>query len=289
MAAKIVFTFKDEAKDDLHVRSKRLIRTGAPFKIAGTTLSVQFLRGVFSRASLCVPAYYYFLGSASAHDAARNSSDYPFKIAQSYSEFSDLNTLTLSCRKLFDHSKKPDLTGGNFSKVSDEILEEHAKYWAKHSSRSEEDALTALRFLRRFFSECSQTDTQLLQANGQLQKRIGLLKQHADRAAAHLSLEDYSLDIIDLTHFTAACVVVGEIVRSFDMPHVGPNYFNELDTASYQAAKRIFPQIAPFQMFTSWSLETQARLYWQWGEDNGIHMLLNQIHHAVGGDPKGDA
>lgn len=282
MTAMITFIFKDEAKNELDVRSKKQIRTGAPFRLTGSTLSIQFLRGVFSRASLCVPAYYYFLGSASSHDVAKNSSDYPFRIAQSYSKFSDLNTLTMSCRKLFDHSKKPDLTGGNFSKESDNILEEHAEYWSKLSSRSIHDALAALRFLRRFFSECSQTDTRLLQAKSQLQKRIGLLKQHADRAAAHLSLEDSSLDIIDLTHFTAACVVVGEIVRSFDMPDVSPTYFNQLDTASYQAAKRIFPQIARFQMFTSWNVETQTRLYWQSSEDHGIDMLLNQIHNTLG-------
>lgn len=289
MTKNIVFTFKDNSKDELYTRSKRLIRTGPPFKLVGTDLSVQFLRGVFSRASLCVPAFYYFLGSASAHDAAKDSDDYPFKISQSYSEFSDLNTLTLSCRKIFDHAKKPDLTGGNFAKVSDETLLEHANYWAKNSSRNAEDALVALKFLRRFFSECSRTDTQLLQADSPLQKRIGLLKQHADRAAAHLSLEDYALDIVDLTHFTAACVLVGEIVRSFDMPDVGPDYFNNLDAASYQAAKRVFPQIAKFQMFTNWNLEKQARLYWEWEDANGIQMLLNQIHHAVGGDPKEDA
>lgn len=288
MAPKIAFTLKDDSIDKLHARSERLVRSGAPFKLSGTALSVQFLRGVFSRASLCVPAYYYFLGSACARNEAKGTADYPFKIAQSYSEFSDLNTITLSCRKIFDHSRKPDLTGGNFSKLSDAILEEHAAYWAKCSSRSKDDALTALKFLRRFFRECSQTDTHLLQSKSQLQKRIGLLKQHADRAAAHLSLEDYSLDIIDLTHFTVACAVVGEIVRSFDMPHVGTNYFNELDAASYQAAKRVFPQITKFQLFTHWKMETQARLYWQWGEDRGIQILLNQVHNAVGGDPKDD-
>ena len=73
------------------------------------------------------------------------------------------------------------------------------------------------------------------------------------------------------------------------MSHVGPDYFNNLDAASYQAAKRVFPQIAKFQMFTNWNLEKQARLYWELGEANGIQMLLNQIHHAVGGDPKEDA
>lgn len=279
-------TLNDDPAHGLHARSQRLIRTGQPFKLSGVNLSVQFLRGVFSRVSLCVPAYYYFLGAASAHDAANESADYPFKVAQSYSEFSDLNTLTLSCRKLFDHSKKPDLTGGNFAKVSDTVLLEHARHWAKHASRSEEDAFAALKFLRRFFGECSQTDTQLLQARSPLQKRVGLLKQHADRASAHLSLEDYALHIDDLTHFVAACVVIGEIVRSFDMPHAGPAYFNQLDTASHQAAKRIFPQIVEFQLFANWDLEKQAALYWRWSEVDGIEQLLNWIHNTVGGAPK---
>lgn len=289
MVEKIVFTFKDDSKTDLNSRAQRLIKTGPPIKLSGVDLSTQFLRGVFSRASLCLPAFYYFLGSASAHEECKSSEDYPSKIAQSYSEFSDLNTLTLSCRKLFDHSTRPDLTGGNFGKMSDESLLEHAKHWARRSTQSKDDATTALRFLRRFFSECSKTDTQLLQADGQLQKRIGLLKQHADRAAAHFSLESYELDIIDLAHFTAACVIIGEIVRGFDSPHLGPDYFQNLDAASYQAAKRVFPQIAKFQLFSSWNLETQANLYWKWGEDTGIDMLLNQVHYAIGGNPKENA
>jgi hypothetical protein len=284
MAQKIVFTFKDDSKDDLFARSQRMIRNGPPFKLVGTGRSVQFLRGVFSRASLCLPAFYYFLGSASAHDEAKTSPDFPFKVAQTYSEFSDLNTLSLNCRKIFDHASKPDLTGANFAKSSDATLQEHAKYWSNISARSIHEALTALKFLRRFFSECSKTDTELLQADSQLQKRIGLLKQHADRAAAHLSLENYELDIKDLAHFTGACVLVGEIIRSFDSPSLGPNYFNEVDAGSYQAAKRIFPQISKFQLFANIKLEQQARIYWQF-EDEGIYMLLNRLHYALGGDP----
>ncbi|HEY8355465.1 MAG TPA: hypothetical protein VIK69_10695 [Methylophilaceae bacterium] len=286
MATKIILTFKNGERDDLVARSERMLRTGPPFKLAGTMRSIQFLRGVFSRASLCVPAFYHFLGSVSALDAAKKSNDYPFQIAQAYSEFSDLNTLTLSCRKLFDNSSKLDLTGANFSKTSDATLAEHAEYWARISGRGTDECYTALKFLRRFFSECSKSETELLQSAGQLQKRIGLLIQHANRVAAHLSLEDFSLDIIDLAHFTAACTVVGEIVRSFDYPNLGVNYFNELDSASYQAAQRVFPQIAKFQIFASLNISQQARYYWQWGEDFGISMLLNQMQHAIGGEPK---
>lgn len=288
MTQKIVFTLKDDAKESLFARSKQMIRTAPPFKLDGTMRSVQFLRGVFSRASLCLPASYYFLGSASAHEEAKSSADYSFRIAQAYSEFSDLNTLSLSCRQIFDHATKPDLTGANFAKISDATLAKHAAYWSKISSRSEDEALSALKFLRRFFSECSKTDTDLLQADSQLQRRIGLLKQHADRAAAHLSLENYTLDILDLAHFTAACAIVGEIIRSFDRPELGLSYFNEVDAASYQAAKRIFPQIAKFQLFANIKLERQARFYWKMGEDYGIPMLLDQLHNALGGVPTGD-
>lgn len=284
MSPQIIINFKDNSIDELRTRCERLIRTTPPFKFTGVGLSIQFLRSVFSRASLCLPAYYYFLGAKSAHTAASTSSDYPFKIAQSYSQFSDLSTLTLSCRKIFDHAK--GLTGGSFSKLPDNTLEEHAEYWSKNASQNHSDAFEALKFLRQFFKECSKTDTDLLKSISPLQNRIGLLKQHADRAAAHLTLEDYSIDIIDLTHFTAACAIIGEIIRSFDAPGSGHNYFDELDKASYQAAKRIFPNIPKFQLFTHWKMQEQSKNYWQSGEYHGVQMLLHHVHNAVGGDPK---
>ena len=174
MTKSILFTFKDDLAGDLADRSRRMVKSGPPIKLEGVNRSVQFLRGVFSRASLCVPAFYYFLGSASARESASSSSDHSFRVAQSYSEFSDLNTLTLSCRKIFDNASKRDLTGGNFAKTTDAVLLEHAAYWAKTSGRNPEECATALRFLRRFFGHCSMSESQLLRASGQLQRRIGL-------------------------------------------------------------------------------------------------------------------
>lgn len=140
---------------DLAARSKKMLRSEKPFKLAGAIRSVHFLRGVFSRSSMCLPAFYYFLGAASAHEAARTTNDYAFKVAQAYSEFSDLNTLTLACRKIFDHATKTDLTGANFGKLPDTVLQEHAEYWSKISNESLDDCLHALVFLKRFFSEYS--------------------------------------------------------------------------------------------------------------------------------------
>lgn len=268
---------------DLDSRSKKMLRTGEPFKLAGASRSIQFLRGVFSRSSMCVPAFYYFLGSASAYEAAKTSDDYALKVAQSYSEFSNLNTLTLACRKIFDRATKTDLTGANFAKLSDAVLQDHAEYWSKSSGKSTDDCLQALIFLRRFFSEYAKTDTALLKADGWLHKRIGLLKQHADRAAAHLSLDDYALDILDLAHFTAAVVVVGEIIRSFDNRTLDSNYFNQVEQASYEIAKRAFPQIPKFQLFGNMQVQQQARFYWKHQNVESIQTYFDQLQFALGG------
>lgn len=266
----LVFMFKDRAKEDLLERSQRLVRTGQPYKLVGVTRSIQFLRGVASRASFCLPAFYHFLGAASAQQDTNISDDYAFCVARSHAEFSNLSILSLACRKIFDHDTKTDLTGANFSKASDSVLNEHAEFWAGNSPYGYDEALSALKFLRRFFAECSKTDTVLLKSDSQLQKRIGLLKQHADRAAAHLSLENYEINIVDLAHFTGAIVLVGELIRRFDSPDKGSDYFNDIDSASYEAAKRVFPEIAKFQLFSGIDIERKACFCWQNGEDVGV-------------------
>jgi hypothetical protein len=268
--------------NDLATRATKMLRTGEPFRPVGANRSIQFLRGVFSRASMCLPAFYYFLGSASAHESAKTTDDYPLKIAQTYSEFADLNTLTLACRKMFDHAAKPDLTGANFGKTSDQVLLEHAKHWAKYSNKSADDCLAALTFLRKFFAEYSKSDTMLLKKDGWLHKRIGLLKQHADRAAAHLSLEDYSLDILDIAHFTASVAIAGEIVRSFDNPWAGEKYFNVVDHGAHEAARRIFPQITEFRLFGTMQVHQQARFYWKHQEHESIQSYFDQLQWALG-------
>lgn len=267
---------------DLGSRATKMLRTQEPIRLVGVNRSIHFLRGVFSRSSMCLPAFYYFLGSASAHEEAKKTEDYPFKIAQTYSEYANLSVLSLACRKIFDHAAKPDLTGGNFGKLPNSVLEDHAAYWVTLSGRHFDDCRNALIFLRLFFAEYSKTDTVLLQANGDLQKRIGLLKQHGDRAAAHLSLQDYSLDILDLVHVTAAVVIVADIIRSFDCPHVSNGYFNDVDAASYQAAQKIFPQIAAFQIFKNMKVHQQARFYWNNHSHLSITSCFDQLQLALG-------
>jgi len=269
--------------NNLDSRSKSMLRNEQPLKLIGVSRSVQFLRGVFSRSSMCIPAFYYFLGAASAHEAASGTDDFPLKVAQSYSEFSDLNTISLACRKVFDHSIKHDLTGGYFGKLDDNVLQEHAEYWSTRSGTSVDDCLRALTFLRKFFNEYSKTDSVLLKTDGSLHKRVGLLKQHANRAAAHLTLEDYSIDIHDVAHFTAAICVIGEIIRSLDTPTLGPDYFNQIENGAYGTAQRLFPKIPKYKLFGKMNVFSQAQFYWKHQEGDSVQSYFDNLQLALGG------
>lgn len=269
-------------KFDLEARAERMQRKEEPFRLHGKLRSVHFLRGVMSRASMILPAFYYFLGTAHAIEDAKASDDFPFRVAQSYLEFSTLNSLSLSCRKVFDHAAKPDLTGGNFGRLSDAVLEEHARYWSERGGNTFDDAHRALVFLREFFREYARTDTDLLKAPGRLHKRVGLLKQHADRAAAHLSLQEYELELLDMVHVVAALVIVGEVIRSFDAPFMGSDYFNDVDAASRAAASRTFPSMPDFLLFGHMRIDQQARTYWRMYQYESIPRFFDQLEFALG-------
>lgn len=267
---------------DLDARAGRMRRRAEPFRLHGRLRSIHFLRGVMSRASMSLPAFYYFLGTAQAAEDAKVSGDLPFRVAQSYLEFSTLNTISLSCRKVFDHAAKPDLTGGNFARLPDIAIEEHAKYWSERGENSFEDAHRALIFLREFFREYARTDGELFKAPGRLHKRVGLLKQHADRAAAHLSLQDYEIELFDTVHVVAALVIVGEVIRSFDAPSLGAGYFNDLDAASHAAALRTFASLPELRLFGHMAIEQQARAYWKMYQHESIPRFFDQLESALG-------
>lgn len=269
-------------EQSLDARAERLRRKEEPFRLHGKLRSIHFLRGVMSRASLSLPAFYYFLGTAQATSDANAPGDFTSRVARSYLEFSALNSLSLSCRKVFDHARKPDLTGGNFARLPDEVLEEHALYWSERGSATFDDAHCALVFLREFFLEYARTDTELLAEHGRLHKRIGLLKQHADRAAAHLSLQEYELEVRDIVHVVAALVIVGEVIRSFDDPSTGGDYFNDLDATSHAAASRTFPSLPSFRLFGHAKIEKQARAYWRMYQHESIPSFFDRLEFALG-------
>ncbi|MBI3915806.1 MAG: hypothetical protein HY322_02215 [Betaproteobacteria bacterium] len=279
--AKISFSVDKSAERALAERTERLKPRCAPMQLDPLGRAIHFLRGVKSRATLALPAFYLFHGANAHRDQACAVEGYPGVVLKHAIEFSASSTVALSCRKAFDHGAN-GLTGANFAKNSDEMLERVAEYWSTRSSRRCEEALAALHLLRSIFRDCAKTDKALLSAAAPLGRRIGLLKQYADRSAAHLSMESYEFSIMDCVHVVAALTVIGEVIRSFDDPREQPTYFDSLDEASFIAARHLFPAIPNHRLFEDMKIEMQSRLCWQWGTEPGRQMLLEQLPYAIG-------
>jgi hypothetical protein len=268
---------------ELEERAKKLKPSGPPPQLSPVGRAVHFLRGMNSRANFALPAFYLFLGASQGGENECCVEDYPGAVLKHSLEFSSINTISLACRKVFDHKPK-GLTGASFAKTSDETIMKVASYWAAQSSREKEEAIIALHLLRSLFSECSRNDAALLDTrkSSTLGRRIAVLKQHANREAAHLSLEYYEFTILDCAHVVAALCLLGEIVNSFDSPNAEPKYYDNLDVAAHKAAKSIFPGLPEQRLFQEMKVEMQAGLSWQWSIERGKHMFLEQLPHAIG-------
>jgi len=262
-------------------RAERLKPHGPPIQLNPLERAIHFLRGVDSLATMALPAFYFFYGASTDDDQADAIEGYPGVVLQHAIKFSSVGTVSLACRKAFDHGIK-GLTSADFVKHADETLERVAACWSKKSNRALQEALTALALLWSIFRDCAKTETDLFKATAPLGRRIGLLKQHADRSAAHLSLEYYEFSILDCAHVIAALTMIGEIIRSFDRPHEPPTYFDMLDEASLTAARQLFPTTPDMRLFQHIKIATQSRLCWEWGIERGQRMLLEELPYAIG-------
>ncbi|WP_051943267.1 MULTISPECIES: hypothetical protein [Luteibacter] len=273
-----------QAHDDLKARKEledRIDRLSQPIiQMTPFERSVHFLRGVNARATFASAAFHSFVAAGSADGGTPIVPGHPGVVFRHYLKHTAFASLTLDCRKVFDE-KKSGLSGAFFASVSDQVLLEHADFWADQSKESRGDALAALTFLRHLFRRLSRPRADLIKKSSLLEKRIGFIKFHADRSAAHLSLDDYAVHILDLSHMVAALVFIGEIISPFDSPWESPGRFNPLDASAVAAARTLFPDGYVLAMFAHMDVAHHARKCWQepaWG----LEYLLNGLPAATG-------
>ena len=278
LGSTLTLRWTDYSSENLNVRIANLRKADQYLPLDNVTNLIQFLRGVGGRATFMLPAYYALSGAR----VFKEKKDIPYwmRVRALNAENSCLQTISLSCRSVFDDSRK-GLTGKFFALASDETLALVAEYWANMNGRQTENASRALRLLRDLFRVCAQPRKHLLSEPSLLARRVGLLKHHADRHAAHISLEPFLFNLTDLTHVVAAVTVIGAIICEFDNKN-GETYFDMLDEASWSASQYTFPGVLPTRLFYEFNVLEQGRLYYKSDAVNGLDMLLNQLPAALG-------
>jgi hypothetical protein len=263
--AKLVLTVDSRSERELTERANRMRPRSRGPTLSSLERSILFLRGIKARTTMVLPAFYLFYASTPSSGRAASIGGYPGIVFQHSINFSSLGTIALTCRQAFDQTVKDStlLNGVKFAQTPDAILQKHAAYWADSSNRPLDDAYAALRLLQSIFHECSKTDTDLLKSTTPLGQRVGLLKQYAIRAGAHLSMQNYEVSLSECVHVVAALTLIAEIVRSFDDPASHETYFDELDQAAFTAAQTLFPTTPDLRLFQHMQVAMQARLCWQ--------------------------
>ena len=122
MAPKLTLTFNKGAERELADRVERLKRRGRPIQLDPLERVVHFLRNEFARYHGAASVY-LFLGANAGGDGACAIEGYPGAVLKHAVRFSSIGTVSLCCRKVFDH-KANGLTGANFAKSSDETCRE---------------------------------------------------------------------------------------------------------------------------------------------------------------------
>src|SRR5665213_3594034 len=91
-----------------------------------------------------------------------------------------------------------------------------ASFWSKTSGTSESDAFKTLTLLRDLFKQCARPVKNLVKSDSLLERRIGLIEVHANREAAHLSIEPYLFSLADMAHVVAAIALISTMIYDFD-------------------------------------------------------------------------
>jgi hypothetical protein len=279
MRSKPTVFFGEEEKFGLPEQARRMRPRSAPMELDPVVKAVQFLRGASSRAGMCLPAYYLYLGSIGDDQQPRSAVPaYSDEVLRAYLEFSSINTISVICRKVFDHDPKGGLTGGYFGSISDQVLNSVAAYWADKSGRPIQDARLALCFLRAIFKKFSLKPAALLDTQSSLGRRIGLLKLHGDRTAAHLSLNSHEFSTVDCAHVVAALAILGSAIHGFDDPSAAPEYFDAIDEAGAISARQLFPGSPDVRLFQRINVGVESQRCWQGGLERGLPFLERLLY-----------
>jgi len=269
----------DHASQNVNARIAELRRRDQRVAMDRVVEGIQFLRSVATLASYLLPTFYTFVGSSTEVP----SGEPLWRATQAAClNFSSLQTISLICRSAFDEGSTRGLSAKRFATSSEATLQAIAEFWAKESGRGVEEASRALRLMRDLFRRCAHPKKSLLDAESLLERRIGLLKYYADRRGAHLTLDAYVFHLIDVIHVVASMTVTGAIIVGFDQARMGPNYFNSIDEAGWNAAKGTFPYLTMERLFKRFDIHAQANLYSKGPQYDGLGMLLTRLPAAIG-------
>jgi hypothetical protein len=254
-----------------------------------STRAILFLRAAAGRASLCLPAFYVFLGAEASTDEQKKNWSHAQFVKRYALRFSAIGTIALCARAIFDHhavASSGELYAKNVTTLSAKDVEKVSAYWANGDVRKEEDARLGLAFVRKTLTRCAININDAKKSGCILTRRVGLLKAYANREAGHISLNTYEFDHLDVVHVVAATALLGAVIHHFDRREdTGAQYLNGIDESAYAAGIEIFPELARMpRLFDGFDVENALRNLYRGRIVDGVDYLSTWLLSALGWD-----
>lgn len=261
--AKLELRFRLSKSDSQTLARVQKVAVPPPTPDDPSTRAIHFLRGASGRASICLSAFYLFLGAEASTEEQRRDWTHVQRVKHYTVRFAAIGTLALCIRAIFD-SGKVGLGPKTVVTLSPKAFEKVAAYWANGNLRKEQEARCALTLVQKVFSRCAVSISEAKKSRCILTRRVALLKAYADRESAHISLHNYAFDLHDVVHVVAATALLGAVIDRFDRRgDTEANYLVDIDPAAYTAAVEVFPE-----------LSTAPRLF----KDVDVHRMLQGLY-----------
>jgi hypothetical protein len=249
------------------------------------TRAVLFLRSLSGRSALCHSAFYFYLFGKIAserpgerpidemvtHDTIRNCA---------------LFTLATSIRAIYDTDTKYELHAKIIANLGADDCERVAEYWGRGDAARISQARQAISFLSLAFKHFTKPINESARTTCPLTQRIALVKAFANRAVAHISLDDYAYSALDLAHIVAATAMLGAVARDFDeIGEIGADYLIGVDQTASVAARKMFPGLddVPTLFQANFVRATLQPLY-EGRLVDGVRYLSDDLLAALGWD-----
>lgn len=250
-----------------------------------STRAILFMRAAAGRASLCLSAFYLFLGAESSTDEQRKEWPYPHTVRHYTLRYSAMGTIALAARAIFDHGKD-GLHAKMVTKLSAKDMEEVAAYWAHNDPSRLPDARLALAFVQSVLARCAISIKEANQSKCILARRVACLKAYADREAAHISMHHYEYTMKDVVHVASAIALFGAVIHDFDKGEEGAGlkFLVDIDKGAYDAAVEIFPELKQFPRLFERGGEAMLRNLYKGKLRAGADYLSTWLLPALGWD-----
>ena len=212
------------------------------FKLEPFTHLVQSLRGLACNASLLVAGYQYYISSGYAlTENAKEMSNEEYAAAY-YNFYTFQSDMLIRLRKSCEPDKKSLASGAITELLSKSYnIRELKKYIIKQGQGISADFDKYVEYIRVYCGELATPSQNITDQSTALLRKVALVRRMANKAVAHITLDDYKVDSSDIHDVFIAVSTVACAIQSIMGDLACPTKLEVAESMAFEIASKHTP------------------------------------------------